>query len=604
MYLQTTASECGLACIASIAQAHGYEIELSELRTRFDISLRGATFEDLMEIASTLKLSSRPLRLELDELSKLSLPCILHWDLNHFVVLEKITGNRFVVHDPAIGECIFVLGELSKHFTGVALELFPNEEFKRKKSKPQIPWNQFFERIIGWKRSLLQMILLATILEIFTLIAPFFIQWTVDDVIVSGDHDLLTLLGVGFLLLLVLKSITEAAQGLTSVAFSTQLNVQSSSRVMGHLIRLPARYFEMRHQGDIVSRFQALRAIQETVTSAFIESLLDGIFSLMTAVLMLIYSLKLSVVALLAAILYAGLRYVRYGALRNANRDHLILAAKEQSHFLETMRGIQSVKVGGLEQKRHSQWLNLLVKATNREVATKNMAVKFHAANSIFYGIESVCILWWGATLVMDGSLSVGMLMAFLAYKDSFSARTSNFVDKFIDLRMINLQTERLADIVMTPIEKTEGYQPNRIGKYTRSGSGGSIKIQNISFRYGDREPWVLKDLTLNIEPGECVAIIGPSGCGKSTLVKVLLGLVEPTKGKVFVNGVFLKQYGVANWRKSLGVVMQDDQLFSGSLQENIAGFDENIDLEKVYLASQLAAISDDIMNMPMAYHS
>jgi ATP-binding cassette, subfamily B, bacterial CvaB/MchF/RaxB len=288
MLLQTTASECGLACVASIAAAHGHEIELSELRTRFTISLRGTTLADLMEIAAMLNLSSRPLRLELNELSQLSLPCILHWDINHFVVLCKVLRDRIVIHDPALGERTVPISEVSEHFTGVALELFPSEAFRRRQATPSMSWRQLFARVVGWKRSLVQMLLLAFALEIFALVSPFFVQWTVDEVVVSGDHDLLTLLGLGFLMLLVVRAVTEAARGLAGLALSTQLNVQSSSRVMGHLIRLPIQYFETRILGDIVSRFQALRSIQETVTGSLIEVLLDGLCALVTAVIMLL----------------------------------------------------------------------------------------------------------------------------------------------------------------------------------------------------------------------------------------------------------------------------------------------------------------------------
>ena len=316
MILQTTASECGLACVASIAAAHGHEVELSELRTRFAISLRGATLADLMEIAGMLNLACRPLRLELDELTQLTLPCILHWDLNHFVVLRKVANGRIVIHDPAVGERLVAIHEVSKHFTGVALELFPSEAFKRRRAEPALSWRQFFARVIGWKRSLAQMLLLAFALEIFALVSPFFVQWTVDEVIVSGDRDLLKLLGIGFFLLLLVRTVTEAARGLAGLALSTQLNVQSSSRVMGHLMRLPTKYFETRILGDIVSRFQALRSMQETVTGSLIEALLDGVFALVTAVIMLLYSPELSFIAFAAVAVYALLRVIRYDALR------------------------------------------------------------------------------------------------------------------------------------------------------------------------------------------------------------------------------------------------------------------------------------------------
>ncbi len=600
--LQSTTSECGLACISTIASHFGCEVELSQLRARFALSLRGATLADLMQIASSLGLGARPLRLDIEELGELKTPCILHWDLNHFVVLLKVSAKGVVIHDPAQGERRLLLKEVSAHFTGVALEITPAEGFRRQSAPPSIGWRQLIGRAIGWKRSLLQLLMFAAALEVFALVSPFFIQWVVDGAIVSADRDLLHLLGGGFLLVLILKTVIGTARGWVGLAFSTQLNLQWSGRVMGHLIRLPMKYFETRHTGDIVSRFQSLNTIQQTLTGSLVEALLDGVFAAITLVMMFIYSPKLAGIALLAIAMYAALRVASYGAFRRASGEYLALAAREQTHFLESLRGVQSVKLGGLEERRRAKWLNLLVQATNRHVSTEKMSLGFRSAYALLFGIESVAIIWLGASLAMDNLMSVGMLMAFVAYKDSFSGRMSSFIDKMIDLRMLNLQVERLADIVLTPQERVEGSLPMALD--TAAMVAPSIELDNVSFRYGDGEPWVLRHLSLKIEAGEHVAIVGPSGCGKSTLVKILLGLIEPSEGTVKVGGLPLKQVGLANWRRHLGVVMQDDQLFSGSLQDNIANFDERIDLERVQLAAQLAAVHDDVVRMPMGYHT
>lgn len=600
--LQTTASECGLACIATIASHHGHEVELAQLRSRFALSLRGATLADLMQIASSLGFATRPLRLELDELPQLATPCILHWDLNHFVVLIKATNKGVVVFDPAQGERRLSPKEASDHFTGVALEMAPSDSFRKQKAPPQITWRTLIGRVSGWKRSFGQLLLLAVALEVFALASPFYIQWVVDGAIVSGDRDLLSLLGLGFLLLLVCRTVTSVARGWVGLVLSTQLTLQWSARVMGHLVRLPMRWFETRHTGDIVSRFQSLHAIQRTLTSSLIEAMLDGVFAAVTLAMMLFYSVKLTLIAVLAVGLYAGLRLASYGAFRRASGEYLALEAREQTHFLETIRAVQSVKLCGLEERRRAKWSNLLVQATNRHVSIEKMSLGFRSVYALLFGIEGIAIVWWGALMTMDNQLSVGMLMAFVAYKDSFSGRMNGLIDKSIELKMLTLQTERLADIVLASAEKTEGSLPLALdaGAWVEP----SIELDNVSFRYGDGEPWVVRNLSLTIVAGESVAIVGPSGCGKSTLIKIMLGLLEPVEGCVRVGGLPLKQLGLANWRKQLGVVMQDDQLLSGSLQDNIASFDERIDLPRVIAAAQLAAVHDDILRMPMGYHT
>lgn len=601
--LQSTASECGLACLATVASHFGHEVELSELRSRFALSLRGATLGDLMRIASGLELQSRPVRLEVDEIRELTCPCILHWNLNHFVVLLRADGRGVAIHDPAQGERRLSYREIDRQFTGVALELTPSPAFRRQHAKPPIGWRELIGKAVGLKRGLAQMMLLAACLQVFALVIPFFIQWTVDGAIVSGDRDLLVVLVAGFLMLLTIRSVLEFGRGWVGVGLSNQLYVQWSGRVMGHLIGLPMRWFETRHIGDIVSRFQSVGSIQNTVTSSLVEALLDGVFATVTALMMLLYSPRLSAVVALAIAIYAAIRIASYGAFRRAGAEVLVLDAKAQSHFLESVRGAQSIKLGSLEQSRRAKWSNLTIAATNRNAATQKMVLAFASSCGLIFGLQSVVVLGWGASMAIDGALSVGMLMAFIAYKDEFSSRMQRFIDNLINLRMLHLQVERLADIVLAEQETVSGAMPEQLAMVDPC-FDMTIELEDVGYRYGDGEPWVFRHLNLRIATGEHVAIVGPSGCGKSTLVKILLGLLQPCEGMVKVGGIPLRQIGLANWRKQAGVVMQDDQLFSGSLQDNIANFGDAVDLRRVQEAAKLAAVHDEIVQMPMGYHT
>jgi ATP-binding cassette subfamily B protein RaxB len=585
-----------------VAGHFGHEVELHELRDTYTLSLRGATLADLVKVLGRLGISSRPLKLKLDSLNRLSTPCILHWDMNHFVVLVQVTRRHVVINDPARGRVTMRLDEVGMHFTGVALELQPTPEFRRRKAKPALNWREVIGHVTGLRRGLTQMLIVAAALQLLGLIAPCLSQWILDDVIVSADHDLLVVVGAGALLVLVIQSLMTVGQGRLALALSTITNLQLSGRVMRHLLRLPIAFFETRHIGDIVSRFQSLTAIQSTVTGTLVQSVIDGAFALLIGAVMFLYSPILAAIVLVAIFAYALIRVASYGRLRRLAGEYLALSAKENSHFLESLRGMQSIKIAGLEEQRRTRWFNLLISATNRHVATARLTIAFGAAYTFLFGLEQVCALCWGAHLVMASRMSVGMLFAFISYKDQFSSRMRSFIDAMMEVRLLSVQVSRLSDIVLTKPEAIGGAPIGVLSE--RVPTKPRIELRNVSYRYGTGEEWVIKDLNLSIDAGEHLAIVGASGCGKTTLAKLLIGLLEPTEGAILVDGITLQQLGLDVWRKRLGVVMQDDQLFTGTIFENITSFSTEPDLERAKQAATLAGIHDEIAKMPMGYHA
>ena len=597
VYLQTEAAECGLASLGMIACFHGHRIDLAGLRRRFTVSLKGATLAYLIQVAGKLHLAPRPLRLDLEELPRLRAPCILHWDMNHFVVLASADARGAVIHDPAFGVKRLSLAEVSRHFTGIALELTPTAQFKPADERRRVSLRSLMGPVEGLKRSLLQVFALALALQVVMVVSPFYVQWAVDGAVVSGDRDLLTVLGLGFLLLVVVQVSIAALRSWLVLYLSTTLNLQWLANVFSHLLRLPVSYFEKRHLGDVVSRFGAVNVIQRTLTTSFVEALIDGVMALATFVMMLVYSVTLACVALGAVLLYALLRRVFYEPLKRATEEHIVHSAKQQSHFLETVRGVQSIKLFGRQEERRSRWLNLVVDAVNQDLATQKLTLGFRSANSLVFGVERVAIVWLGCLLVLDSAFSVGMLFAFIAYKEQFSARIAGLIDKVVDLRMMSLQGERLADIVLTPPEEDA---PASAPATVES----SLEVSALSYRYSDTEPFVLADCSFTVEPGESVAIVGPSGGGKTTLMKLMLGLLAPTDGRILIGGVDIQKLGVERYRRIFGTVMQDDQLFAGSIGDNISFFDPAPDQGAIERFARLAAVHDDIAAMPMGYNT
>jgi len=582
-----------------IASYHGLDTDLPTLRQRFSLSLKGATLAHLIEIAATVDLASRPLRLELEDLPMLQAPCILHWDLSHFVVLKEARRNRIVIHDPGSGLRALSFTEASKHFTGVALELTPTPAFRRRRERQQIRLREMMGKVVGLTRSLSQILLLALALEIFALAAPFFNQWVVDEAIATGDRDLLLTLAVGFGLLMVIQVATEAIRGWTVTWMSTTLNLQWLASVFKHLVNLPVSYFEKRHMGDVVSRFNSINAIQDTLTTSFIEAILDGLMTIGTLVMMLIYSPLLATISIVAIVIYATLRMALYGRLRMANQKEIVFTAKQQTLFMETVRGIQSIRLFNKGEERVSRWLNMVVDQKNCNLRMQRLMLVFKTSNHFLFGLENILVILFGAMAVLDTKLSVGMLLAYLSYKQQFSTRVSSLIDEAYQLKMLELQSARLADIVLTP---PESYQVGSM--ISMEHIEPIIHVKNLWFRYSDEAPFVLKEVNFKIEGGESVAIVGPSGCGKTTLLKALIGLQRPTSGEIRVGGVAIEKIGLSNYRNMIGVVMQDDQLFAGSVADNICFFAQAPDHLLIQSCAKQAALHDEIMGMPMGYNT
>jgi ATP-binding cassette, subfamily B, bacterial CvaB/MchF/RaxB len=598
LLLQSEAAECALACLAMVVGAHGHRTDLATLRQRFSLSLKGATMADLVRMAGELRFNPRALRVEPQQLEQIALPCVLHWDLNHFVVLTEVKGQTFTLHDPARGLRRLKLAELSEHFTGVALELTPGADFAPKVERQGVKLSQLVGPVRGLKRSIGQIVLLALALEAFVLGSPFLLQWVVDDVVVSNDRDLLLTLGIGFSLLVLLQVAAAALRSWAVLHLSATLNLQWLGNVFAHLMRLPVAWFEKRHAGDVWSRFAAVQTMQKTLTTHFVEALLDGLLVVATLAMMAFYSLTLTAIALAAVAAYALLRWVFFRPLRQATEETLVHEAHQASHFLESLRAVQSIKLFNRQADRQARFMSRVVDAMNAGIATRKLELMFSVMHRLLFGLERVAVVWVGALLVMDQKLSVGMLFAFVAFKEQFAQRVSALIDKGAELRMLRLQGERLADIVLAPPE--DGGLPRLSSRVPEA----RIDVRGVTFRYADNEADVLQGVSLAIEPGESVAIVGPSGGGKTTLLKLMLGIHAPAHGEIRVAGMPLAQLGLAQWRAMVGTVMQDDALLTGSVIDNISFFDAAPDIEWVMECARVAAVHDEIEAMPMGYHT
>ncbi len=596
--LQSEAPECGVACMAMIASYHGLRTDLSAMRLRLAPSMKGVTLKHISTIAESMGMSARGVKAPLEALGQVKLPAILHWDMNHFVVLTKVRGDRLTLHDPAYGKRVMRLSEASDHYTGIAMELAPSAGFKPRDEREKISAWQLLAIGAGLKGVVTQVLLLSLALEIFSVAAPFFLQIAVDRVVVGRDRDLLTVLGIGFGGLAVMVAVVTALRGWLGVYISTQLNLRMLDTLFGQLMRLPLAWFERRHIGDIVSRFRSVDAVQRTLTLSFLETMIDGVMVVATIILMFWYSAALAAVVIVAGSLYGALRWAFYGAQRLATDERLVHEAKASTHFIETLRGMMAIKVNLRETERRSSYLNHVVAQTNAEVRVQHMALFLKAANVLIFGIENVAVIWIGSIAVLDGALSVGMLYAFLGFKLLFIGRIINLVDKSIEFRMLDLHAERIADIALAEPE------PAPVANGGEAPTGDLVIMgRKLGYAYGVEGP-VFRNIDFLVRPGETVAIVGPSGAGKTTLVKVLVGLLDRTEGDLMACGRDLRDWDRAQFRSRIGVVMQDDHLFVGTIEDNIAFFDPNHDPARVRECARLAMVDQEIESMPMQYNT
>lgn len=593
------AAECGLACLCMVARYHGHNVDLNSLRQRFHLSLSGVTLRGIMKFADELELAPRALRIEMSALSKVQTPAIVHWNFNHFVVLKSVKADCVVVHDPALGARSISIGEFSNHFTGIVLELTPTPSFRPIIEKSPIKLNDLWSNLKGFWTTFFQILILTIALQVVVLALPFQMQLVVDNAIYRSDNELIKVIALGFGCLIIIHSVIEALRAWILQVFGQMLSFQVIGNIIRHMMRLPSDWFEKRHVGSIISRIGSAEAIQDILTRGVITALIDGIMAAISAIILFIYSPLLASVVLGGVFLNFILAAVCFPSHKLRTEEHLIEKAREQSHIMETVRAAVTIKLMGRQFERESSWRNLFARVINAQISVSRIQIGLNTAQSAITGLQTVLVIYIGASTIIAGNgFSVGMLFAFLAFRQTFTDRSNALINQFIQFRFLDLHLERLADIVRATPENLHS-----IGSAISSVRGG-IEFKKVSFSYGSTDRPVLNEVCLAIEPGEFVAITGRSGSGKTTLLKLMMGLRQPTSGTITLDGLIATEQAWQSWREYVGVVSQDDRLLSGTIADNISFFDSEMDIDLVHQASRNAHIHEEIMQMPMQYMS
>ena len=596
--IQAEAAECGLACVAMIAVRHGHKVNLAGLRQRYPTSIKGATMADLVAIASDLELAPRALRLEVEEVEKLQVPAILHWDLNHFVVLEKAKRNSVTILDPATGRREVKLKDLARHFTGVALELSPTANFVPLEARTRTKLSHLWSRLVNYRGATAQILVLSLLLQLTALIMPFFMQLTIDDAIGQSDSSLLLLLLIGFGLIHAMNGVVKALRSWVVLTLGQSLSYQLGGNVVRHLLRLPLGFFERRHVGDLLSRIGSIQPIQSILSQGLVNVMIDSALAVTTLVVMALISPVLTGIVAATTGLYIVYGLLLFPGLRRRSEEEIIARANEETFLMESLRAMRAIKLHSHEALRENGWRNRYADVISAGYRTRIFDIQLGLGENLLFSAQMLITVYFGALAVLDQSLTVGLLLAFLAYRSSFTSSATALVDQAQRWRLVGLHLERLSDIVGQEKEEIRLVaRPHLLPPPT-------IRLDGLGFSYGPTEPPILDNLNLDVPPGGFIAIIGPSGSGKTTLMRVMLGLLQPSSGRILIDGIPLGPATCGGWRLRIGALLQDDILLTGTLADNIAFFDPKLDQERVELAATLARIHDDIMRMPMGYQS
>lgn len=598
MIFQDELAECGHACVAMISNFWGHELDLFSLRKIHAPSARGITLKTIHHLFEKLSFRTRALKVSLSELNLVKCPAILHWNMNHFVVLKKVNKHSIIIHDPAYGIRKCSMDEVSEAFTGIVLEVERSTDFQTIKTQGTLKLTDFSKTATGVNKVLVLLVFLSLSIEVLSLINPLFMQFVTDDVLSSSSVGNLYVIASAFAILGLFHVFVEYIRGSMVIYLTNNLTEKFSSNVVKHILKLPLDFFEKRSKGDLQSKFQSIDQIQKKISTDFINTVLDGFMIFINVFVMFIYSARLTMMVLASLAIYIGIRCSSYYFLEKNTEKSIQQHAKSAAYFLETLEGIMSIKSFSKENTRFSIWKNSYVNSLNADVHISRLNLIYTIASQLLITLELIIVVCFGANLVLSNQFSLGMLIAFLSYRLLLINKASSFIQNIFDYKLISIQLNRLSDILFQKPEIISS------GQGVLESMQGKLVLSNVYFKYNPMDNYILNDVNLEIKAGEKVAIIGPSGCGKSTLLKVMMGLLETTQGNIYIDDRLINEFGLKNYREVTASVMQEDILLSGSILDNIVFFDEELDLAYVYEVSKLAYIHDFISQLPMGYES
>ena len=594
---QLTPTDCGAASLSMALAYHGKDIPIHGVRGVLGGGRNGVTAKQILVAARSYGFRARGVGVDLDTLQYLTAGSILHWELTHFVVFERADKKFLYIVDPAIGRRRIPLADAGKSLTGVAILLEPSETFSTEKVERKGRYKRYIDWMMGVRGIWSRVLVVSVFLQVLALAVPGLMGAVVDKVVPRADLQLLYLVGAGCISMVSFQFLSTFLRSRLLLHLRTHIETRMSLDFVEHLLALPYAFFQQRTTGDLMMRLSSQVAIRELMTTGALSALLDGVLVIVYFVLLLGAAPSLALVACVLAVLQITVVVVAGKRSADLMSEGLATQARLEGYQVEMLAGIETLKSMGAAPRATARWTDLYVEVLNSSLARGELESTFGSLIGSLRFMGPIALLLTGAYQVLDGTLSLGIMLGLSALGSGFLDPVANLVGTAMKLTQVKSYMERLEDVLDAPIEPT---RPN-----TRAAGrplSGRIEVRALSFRYPSEQAPTLDDVSFEIAPGECVAIVGASGSGKSTLARLLAGLYTPASGSIAFDGTDMAALDLAHLRERLGIVTQDTRLFSGTLRDNVTLFEPSIPDEAVLAACELACLHPDIARMPMGY--
>ena len=596
---QTT---CGTTCIMMIAKYYGKSFSSSRLRELAHVDLSGASMANLAAASEQLGFSTRGMKLDYDALRGVHLPCIIHWQGYHFVVVHRINEKQVWIADPALGLRKYTREYFTANWNGITLILEPTADFERQEDD-RSTFRNFVQFVLPYRTILLEIFLASLILNMFGLATPVFTQNIVDKVLTHQNISMLNVMFIGMILVLIFRSLTMVIRQYLIINTTMKIDLRMLVVFYKHLLSLPLGYFKVRKIGDFIARFGENITIRNFLTNTALTMILDTVLIIVYLSLMLYYNADLTLLVFIFIPVFVLMTLIFTPILKRLNIDSFAARAESESHLIESINAIDTVKAMNLEYPTRWKWEDKFIKSLNIDFRLYNTAMYFHSMGDFVGAFSSTFILWYGAHQVIEGLMSVGELMAFMALMGSVITPINRIIGSWDDIQQTLVSVDRLNDVFTASPEFPESIEAPT-GLVLRE-PRGEIVFEKVFFRYGGEEdPYILSNVSFKVNPGQTVAIVGRSGSGKTTLVRLISRLYDCTEGRIMIDGFDIKNLNLSNLRRLVGFVLQESFVFNETIRANISLGDPEETIEKVIEAAKMANAHDFISNLGLGYET
>ncbi len=593
---ESKALDTALSCLVTVAKLYGIPADEAQLRRAYAVNSAGMDTMTMQRAAKELGLKSRLIKIKVEKLATMPLPGVAILKNGNYVVLVRCEGENVVIIDPYRPQPFLL--SLEKFFNawqGELVLITTRVALKEKERRFNLSW--FIPAIWRYKRFLGQVLFLSFLLQIFGLVSPMFTQVIIDKVLVHRSLTTLDILVIGMAVVSVFQILITGMRSYLFTHTTNKIDVVLSTKLFRHITALPIKYFETWQVGDVVARVRELENVRQFITGSALTVVLDTIFAIVYIIAMFMYSSTLSVIVLLILPIYILLNLVVTPIYRKKLNDKFTTGTENQAFLIEAVTGIQTVKSLAVEAQLIQKWEQMLARYIQTAFATTNLSNIAGNIGSFIQQVFVLVVLWFGSHLVMEDKLTVGALIAFQMMSGQVISPILRLVNMWQNFQQTMVSVDRLGDILNETAEPA--FNANRT---TLPAVCGEIVFDRVNFRYRPDTAEVLYQLSIHIKPGTSVGIVGRSGSGKSTLTKMIQRLYVPESGRVLIDGVDLAQVEPAWLRRQIGVVLQDNFLFNGTIRDNIAATCLETSMETVIQVAKVSGSHEFIEEMPEGY--